>query len=398
MQGRRATQPCDGAWPSIRVAVLCDFLEEQWPSMDLVGDMLTRYLHSEELSDIQAEQLRPALRWRFSRLPGLAGRRFSWNADRLMNRFADYPNWLGTRKSEYDVFHIVDHSYSQLAHSIPAERCVITCHDLDTFRCVLDPRQDERRSRWMQPMTRRILKGLQCAAHVIAVSETTRQELLRLRVVPSERITVIHNGVHPSCSPSPSPADHEIAALLGAETQTSWLLSVGSTVPRKRVDVLLRVLAEVRRRLPEARLIRVGGFTAAQHQLARDLGVAGAIQILPNLDREQLAAVYRRSSLLLQTSEAEGFGLPLVEAMACSCPVVASDIPVLREVGNAAASYCPVGAIGEWAETVVTLLREQARQPHAWNIRRQLSLERAAKFSWAENARQTAEIYRRIAG
>lgn len=381
----------------LRVALVCDFLEEQWPSMDLIGDMLARHLQGDHFEEVQAEQLRPRLRARFSKLPLIGQRAFFRNADRLINRFADYPNWVHGRNGGYDIFHLVDHSYSQLLHALPPASTVVTCHDLDTFRCVLEPER-ELRPRWFQAMSRRILEGFRKAAHVIAVSESTRQELIRFRLFPAERITVIPNGVHPACSPQPHAADGELARLFEADAHVPLLVSVGNTLPRKRLDVLLRVFAEVRRALPGVRLIRAGDLTAEQRQLARELQIQDAVTTLPFLERDLLAALYRRATLLLQTSEAEGFGLPVVEAMACGCPVVASDIPILRELGDAAACYCPVGDVGAWTDRVVRLLRESAREQSAWNSRRELAIKRAARFSWAENARQTVQIYRTIAG
>ncbi len=380
----------------VRVALVCDYLEEQWPSMDLMGDMLARYLAGEHFEEIKAEQLRPPLRARFSKLP-LAGRRgYLRNADRLINRFVDYPNWIHGREDGYDLFHLVDHSYSQLVHRLPAGRTVVTCHDLDTFRCVLEPER-EPRPRWFQAMTRSILHGFQKTAQVIAVSESTRRELIRFGLFPKERITVIPNGVHPACSPQTNVADGELAKLLQVDAQVPVIASVGSTLPRKRLDVLLRVFAAVRRQFPGLRLIRAGALTAEQRQLAHELGIEDAITTLPFLERDLLAALYRRATLLLQTSEAEGFGLPVVEAMACGCPVVASDIPILREVADAAAAYCAVGDEAAWTGTVAGLLRESFEQPSAWDARRELGIKRAARFSWAENARQTVKVYRMIA-
>ena len=117
---------------------------------------------------------------------------------------------------------------------------------------------------------------------------------------------------------------------------------------------------------------------------------------LPFLERDVLAAVYRRSALLLQTADAEGFGLPVAEAMACGCPVVASDLPVLREVGGPATAYCPVADIAAWQETVIRLLRERRQQPEVWALRSNQAVTHAARFCWSENARQTARIYRNV--
>ena len=397
MNAARAETPNDvpaGTRP-IRVAVVCDFLEEQWPSMDLAGDMLCRYLPDEN-DLVSATQLRPALRRRCARFP-LIPSRHAWNADRLINRFADYPRWLRTEARDYDLFHVVDHSYSQLIASLPRGRAVVTCHDLDTFRCLLEPEKEDR-PRWFRAMARRILEGFRQAAHVIAVSAATRADIIRHHLFAEEQVTVVHNGVHPSCSPLPDPeADAVVARLLPNSEEVTWLLNVGSTQPRKRLDVLLHVFAGVLRRIPGARLVRVGGgFTAEQFRLAAELKVEHALVILPFLERETLAAVYRRAALLLHTAEAEGFGLPLVEAMACGCTVAATDLPVLREVGGTAAVYCGFADLDGWTETLAGLIRERKDQPEHWQFRRHSALAHAARFSWLENARQTARIYQKV--
>lgn len=385
--------------PPARIAVLCDFSEECWPSMDLVGDMLSRHLASDFSQECQVTQVRPPLRRRLTRLP-LFNPQLALNADRLMNRLVDYPAWIRARRDDFDVFHVVDHSYSQLVRALPPGRAVVTCHDLDTFRCVLEPERDPRPA-WFRAMTARILDGFRRAAHVLTVSQATREELLHYGLFPAERISVVPNGVHPACSPNPDPvadraADELFKGFGDNPRGTPWLLSVGSTLPRKRLDILVRAFAAVHRQMPEVRLVRVGGLTSAQLQLAADLNVKDSILCLPYLERDVLASIYRRSALLLHTADAEGFGLPLVEAMACGCPVVASDIPVLREVGGAPAEYCRVADVDCWEQTVAGLLRERLQNPAGWALRRDAGMARAARFSWAENARQTACIYRSV--
>jgi glycosyltransferase involved in cell wall biosynthesis len=377
----------------IRAAILCDFAEEGWPSMDLVGDMLSRNLA--ERGDLEVSQVRPAMQRRFSRAGVLKD--MAWNADRLLNRFADYPRWARANRKRFDLFHIVDHSYSQLVHSLPPERTVVTCHDPDTFRCLLEPAREPRPA-WFRAMAKRILTGMQMAAHVITVSAATRDELLRHGLIPAERMTVIPNGVEPSCSPEPNPASDEAAArLLGIADGTPILLNVGSTIPRKRLDVLLQVFAKVKEQIPDVRLVRVGGLTPQHMQIAKDLGIEDAVIIVRSLDRATLAAVYRRAWLLLQTSDAEGFGLPVIEAMACGCPVVASDIAVLHEAGGPATAYCGVAEIAAWRETVCRLLSERIQGSGDSELRRTQALEWSRRFSWAENARQTALVYKQVA-
>jgi glycosyltransferase involved in cell wall biosynthesis len=310
----------------------------------------------------------------------------------------DYPSLMRRRRKEFDLFHLVDHSYSQLVHRLPRERTVVTCHDLDTFRCVLEPERD-RRSPLFRAMARYIMHGLTRAAQVVCVSEAVRTELLAWELVDPERVSVVANGVHPACSDAPDPAADAIAErLLGPATgEGTDLLHVGSTIARKRIDLLLRIVAAVRERHSEVRLIRVGGaFTPEQQRLARDLDVADAVVTLPFLERPVLAAVYRRAALVLQPSEREGFGLPVAEAMACGTPVVASDLPVLREVGGDAAEYCEVGDVAGWADAVDRLLRERCESPAAWRARRGSGLRRAGAFTWSEHARRMVKIYERV--
>jgi glycosyltransferase involved in cell wall biosynthesis len=116
----------------------------------------------------------------------------------------------------------------------------------------------------------------------------------------------------------------------------------------------------------------------------------------PSLSKMELAALYRGAALLLQTSEAEGFGLPVIESLACDCPVVASDIPPLREAGGSAAEYCEVGQIGSWRETVVRLLNERANAPTRWQARKAEARRHASAFTWSRNAKLTMDVYRHV--
>jgi glycosyltransferase involved in cell wall biosynthesis len=380
-----------------RLAVICDYREEHWPSMDLVGEMLYDGLEREYSDTLTAKRICPAMRRRFARGEKATGRMF--NTDRLLNRFYDYPRLIRRIRAEFDLFHIVDHSYSQLAHELPSERTLITCHDLDTFRSLLNGTED-RRSFIFRGMTGRIMSGFRKAALVTCDSAATRDELLAYGLVLPERAVVVPNGAHPSCSPEPDArADAEATRLLGQSQDDADvdILHVGSTIGRKRIDVLLRVFAAVRKEFPRARLIRVGGsFTSEQMRLLEQLCIAEAVLVLPFLSRDVLAAVYRHAAVVMQPSQREGFGLPVVEALACGTPVVATDLPVLREVGGDAAVYCPVGHLGSWIEAVVQLLSEREQQPQSWAERRAAAIAQAAKFSWAAYTQKMVALYREI--
>ncbi len=380
--------------PLLRVGVVADLLEEGWPSMDLVADMLVAHLGEEDHA-VETVLLRPAFRTRIGRLAGVNGRPLT--IDRIINRFYDYPRWLTTETVRADVFHLVDHSYAHLVGALPRGRVVVTCHDTDAFRGLLGDGVSE--SRLPRRLARRVLDGLRAADIVACVSETTRRELVSLGLVPADRTEVVVNGVHPACSPRPDAgADRAAAAMLGP-VRGPELLHVGSTIARKRIDVLLKVFHTIAATRADARLIRVGGtFTREQSRMAIDLGIADRITVLPFLDRAVLAAVYRRATIALMTSDREGFGLPVVEAMACGTPVVASDIAALREVGGDAACYASVGDLDTWRRTVTRLLDEKGARPVEWARRRDAALARASLFSWSAYARQMEALYTRLAG
>jgi glycosyltransferase involved in cell wall biosynthesis len=382
----------------LKVAIVANMLEERWPSMDLVADMLVEHLRAEHRGWIEPALIRPPMRARASRLPFVGALPPAFTIDRFTTRVWDDPGVTRAGAGRFYLFHIVHHSYSQLVHTLPAERTLVTCHDLDTFRSILEP-DLEPRSALFRIMTRRILAGLCQAGHIACDTEATRDALVAQAGVDPARTTVILNGPHPSCSPEAEPAaDVEAARLLGPAGRTTDLLHVGSTIARKRIDVLLQVVAAVRRQRRDVRLVRVGGpFTAEQRRLVRDLGIEDAIVVLPFLDRSTLAAVYRRSALVLLPSEREGFGLPVLEALACGTPIIASDIDALREVGGPAVEYCAPEDLEAWTSAVVRRLTERRDDPAGWTRRRTAGIERAASFSWSRYTSDVVTLYQQLA-
>lgn len=360
--------------------------------MDLVADMLVSQLQQDYSHLFETTRICPPMRRRFSR-NGDAGSRF--NTDRFLNRFWDYPRFLKSVKDKFDLFHLVDHSYSQLLHELPPARTLVTCHDLDTFQCLLDPVNDPRSFPFRQMMAR-TLSGFRQAALVTCDSDATRNEVLQHQLIEPQCTIVVPNGLHPSCTPDPDPiADAAVTELLGARTKNAVeILHVGSTIPRKRIDLLLKIFASVRREFPTARLLRVGGdFTGEQRQLVEKLDLHESILVLPRLERNVLAAVYRRADVVLLTSEREGFGLPIIEALACGTPVIASDLAVLREVGGEATQYCSVGEVESWTAAISNLLNAK-HDSHTAN--RAAGIAYAKKFNWEQYTAKLVTLYQDV--
>ncbi|HEX5871000.1 MAG TPA: glycosyltransferase family 1 protein, partial [Longimicrobium sp.] len=315
------------------------------------------------------------------------------NADRLVARQLAYPRWLRRHADGMDLYHVADHSYAHLVHALPAERTIVTCHDLDAFRSVLDPARD-RRPAWFRAMANRLLSGLRRAAFVVCDSDAVHAELLSYGVRAPDRVATVPLPAHPDFSAEPdAAADAEAARLLGPAEGRIDLLHVGSTVPRKRIPLLLKAFAELAPVVPGARLVRVGGpLEPEQRRIAEERGILDSIVQVPFVDRKTLAALYRRTALVVYPSEREGFGLPLVEAMACGAPILAADLAVFREVGGDVAQYVTRDDADGWAEALGDAL-DRLASPEARAEARAAGLLRARRFTLSAYAQSIAKIY-----
>jgi len=381
--------PPNAVGGNTRLAILCDYLEEVWPSMDLCGEMLARELQLRP-RDFSCQRLLPPFRRRLGRLTPLPFPGARFNADRLLNRLFDYPRFLREHLQAFDYFHVVDQSYAHLVHSLPAERTGVFCHDLDVFRCLFHPEQ-EPRPRWFRAMMRRCMRGFSKAAVVFHSTLRTRELILQHGLVSEDRLVHAPYGIAPEFCPQES-GTIEDAQLLADLARGPYLLHVGNCIPRKRIDVLLDVFASVRSQIPDVRLVKVGGsWTPEQEAQIDRLEIGASLVHKTDLSRADLAAIYRGASVVLLPSEAEGFGLPVIEALACGSVVVASDLATVREVGGDAVVYCPVADVPAWVDSVLRLLRDPATAPA-----RGARLQRAGRYTWAAHAQTIEEAYARL--
>jgi len=200
------------------------------------------------------------------------------------------------------------------------------------------------------------------ARHVLAISERTKRDLVELYGTPPEKITVTPLAPDPAFRP--------------AQEHDSFLLFVSAIEPRKQPLDAIDAANAVGRRL-----VVVGPKKDAD--LAAELERRGA-DVRGYVPKDELVHLYQSAACLVFPSRYEGFGLPVVEAMACGTPVVAAPEPALREVAGDAAVFAD-----DLAEGVRRALADRERLAAA-------GLERAKAFSWLETARITAEVYRII--
>lgn len=301
--------------------------------MDLCAEMLVRYSSSD--SEIRSKI--PHYQKLLSYLPWKSAKNF----DRWYNRWIVYPSFAKRLSLLPDFFHIVDHSYAHLVNYLPEGKTGVFCHDLDAFKCILAPDQEPRPD-WYRKMMGKVFEGLKKARVVFCSTKVTQHSLLTLGNWNSDAIHVVPYGVSEEFQPN------------GPKESGEFLLHVGSCIPRKRLDVLLNAFAKVSMFRPGWKLIQAGGFFSPEHRLQiKELKLEGIVEQRQNLTREDLALLYRGAKCLVITSDSEGFGLPLIEGMSCGARVVASDIPVLREVGGDDIGFFAPGEPDACAESIL---------------------------------------------
>ena len=268
-----------------------------------------------------------------------------------------------------DVYHAIDF---HLPGRSP-KPVLVTLHDLIPWVWGGAVMRGERLRYWIG---RRLLRR---ADAVIAVSQATADDAVRLRVALRQRLRVVPEAAGPAFTPRPGAAQR-VKHRWGMEK--AYLLFVGALDARKDPPALLRAWAVARETHPELQLLIAG---EPGKQAPR---MPGAFQ-LGRVEDEGLADLYSAAACLPFSSRYEGFGLPCLEAMACGCPVAAfrnSSIPEVVGDAGILVSDGDADALGRAAAQMVT-------QPDRW---RQAGLRRAKQFSWAKTARETISAYETV--
>lgn len=235
------------------------------------------------------------------------------------------------------------------------------------------------------------------AAALIAVSESTRRDMAELLAIPPERVHVVHEAAGEQFRPLPgTPGELRVVNGVPLERER-FLLCVGTLEPRKNLPMLLQALRICRDRRPDAGygLVLAGARGWLEQPIMdaiRDLRLADAVYLLGPVHDDDLIWLYAACRIYLNPSRYEGFGLPLLEALACGAPALASNTSSLPEVGGDAACYLPPDDVEAWALALAALWDDDA----CLAALRQRGPLQAARFSWKRAACETLAVYRAV--
>lgn len=294
----------------------------------------------------------------------------------IVNRYIYY--FLTKRGTFSDINHILDHANAALALLIPKSSFVIiTCHDVANF--IFDQRNI---------INELVKKGLKRANLLITPSQSTKRDLIRLLNISPKKIVVIPNGV-----------DHDLYRTrnlgyarkkLKLDPKIKIVLSIGSEIKRKNLDTLFRSFKLLQDRDKDTVLIRVGIPNGNSLKLIKKLGIKNKVLYMSNLSEQDLSLLYNASNLFLFPSIYEGFGLPVLEALASGVPVITSNTSSLPEItGGAAIEISPLMDPTDIAHEMYKVLNNEKVAKKLVK----LGIKQSRKFSWDKTISMLVKTY-----
>ncbi len=287
---------------------------------------------------------------------------------------------------QVDLFHSPDFT---LPPTLPGVPTLLTVHDLSFIR---DP--DSAWPSLRAFLNKAVPRSVRRATHVLADSQATRDDLIELFNTPAEKISVLYSGVEARFAPVRDESEVE-RVCTKYQLPRPFILSVGTLQPRKNYGRLIEAFASLASEMPH-HLIITGGkgwlYETIFEQVRRS-GLEGRVHFPGFVDDADLPALYSAADFFAYVSLYEGFGLPLLEAMACGTPVIGSNTSSLPEVMGEVGLQVDPRSVTEIARA----MRQMIDQPELRGRSIELGLARAKTFTWDRAAQELLALYDRVA-
>lgn len=233
--------------------------------------------------------------------------------------------------------------------------------------------------------------AVQNATHILTNSQQSKQDILRWFDVPASKVTITTLAANPAFMPLPASAlDHYRSAF-----PKNFILTVGALEPRKNITRLIHAYANYRKEGGALPLLHVGprGWNYKNVlSTVEELGLKPHIQFLGHVEIDTLVALYNLAEVFVYPSLYEGFGLPIVEAMSCGCPVITSNTSSMPEVGGSAVVYVDPTDTNSIMQAMQSVLQNDPQR----QMMRTASLSQSRRFSWEMCARETLACFEYI--
>ena len=341
-------------------------------SMKIWGETLHRELLHREV-DVKFIAPRPVL----GRLRPSATGTGKWLG--YIDRFILFPRYLRAAAAQADVVHICDHGGAMYAFRLRDKPVLVTCHDMLAVRGAMGELPEMRASLFGRLLQLWIRRGVRRADRVACVSRFTFNDVSRI-LQSEENLCVILNALNYSFQQLPAgEADRRLAGM--RRIDQPFILHVGSCHPRKNRDGVLRAFSKVSAKTTLQLVFAGEALNQDLIRLAKELKIYDRVVQVVRPDVKIIEALYNRAVALLFPSRHEGFGWPSIEAQACGCPVVASEIPPLVEAVGQSAALHPLQDEAGMAESIRKLVadvgfRDELCQKGLANVRTRFQTSR----------------------
>ncbi|MBD2445785.1 glycosyltransferase family 4 protein [Nostoc sp. FACHB-152] len=307
--------------------------------------------------------------------------------------FWRYPREVSQHQA--DIFHIIDGTDGHIARWLrnSGKLTVVTCHDLVQFVYPDSLIGESRFPAFSLAVWQQSVRGMCQANHIISVSSNTAKDVQKFLPITPENISVVLNGIDPQFRILPKDSSANFRQKYAVSPETLCLLNVGATSPRKNILTVLKVLATLSMKGISASLWKVGGEFKDEHKdFIEKHNLQQKIIHFIKPDKDTLEQIYNAADMLLAPSLYEGFGLTILEAMACGLPVVTSNTSSLPEVaGDAACLVNPTDV----EEIVMKVCQIKQNADHRSQLIEK-GLERVKQFSWKNTSEQVAKVYEEL--